>query len=138
MSSSASARPAAASRSVARASVSTAPVAATDATASGTTVHFTQAARLLAREARARGLTAPGFRCPPRIVGVQRTLRRHPAGGVVIAVQVRGRPWVAVVADMIEGVVVANRLVPPVADRVRTELWQAIGLEWPTDLPKVA
>jgi hypothetical protein len=105
---------------------------------SGTTVHFTQAARLLAREARVRGLVAPGFRCPPRIVGVQRTLRRHPAGGVVIAVQVRGRPWAAVVADMIEGVVVANRLAPPVADRVRTELWQAIGLEWPADLAKVA
>lgn len=105
---------------------------------SGTTVHFTQAARLLAREARLRGLVAPGYRCPPRIVGVQRTLRRHPAGGVVIAVQVRGRPWAAVVADMIEGVVVANRLTPPVADRVRTELWQAIGLEWPADLAKVA
>ena len=71
------------------------------------------------------------------IVGVQRTLRRHPQGAVV-AVQVRGRPWAAVVADMIEGVVVANRLQPPAADRLRTELWSAIGLEWPADLGKVA
>jgi hypothetical protein len=31
-----------------------------------------------------------------------------------------------VIADMIEGVVVANHLRPPVADRVRTELWAAL------------
>jgi hypothetical protein len=40
---------------------------------------------------------------------------------------VKGRPLVAVVADMIEGVVVANRLVPPVADRLRRELWDVIS-----------
>jgi hypothetical protein len=104
---------------------------------SGSTVDFSQAARLLAREARRRGLVVPSFRCPPRVVGVQRTLRRH-SGGVVVAVQVRGRPWGAVVADMIEGVVVANQLGPPRADRLRTELWQAIGVEWPGDVGKVA
>ncbi|MFN8022245.1 MAG: hypothetical protein U0Q03_12020 [Acidimicrobiales bacterium] len=105
--------------------------------AAGSTVHFLQAARLLGREARRRQLVAPGFRCPPRIVGVQRTIRWH-AQGAVVAVQVRGRPWAAVVSDMIEGVVVANRLQPPAADRLRTELWEAVGLEWPTDLGKVA
>ncbi len=68
---------------------------------------------------------------------MQRTLRRH-ASGAVVAVQVRGRPWGAVVSDMIEGVVVANRLVSPAADRLRTELWEAIGLEWPADLTRVA
>jgi hypothetical protein len=103
----------------------------------GTTVHFSQAARLLSREARRRGLVAPSFRCPPRVVGVQRTLRRH-SSGAVIAVQVRDRPWPAVVADMIEGVVVANRLAPPAADRLRSELWEAIGIEWPSDLSRVA
>ena len=72
------------------------------------------------------GWSRPSFRCPPRVVGVQRTLRRH-AGGAVVAVQVRGRPWAAVLADMIEGVVVVNRLAPPAADRSRTELWEAIG-----------
>lgn len=43
-----------------------------------------------------------------------------------VAVAVRGRPWAAVVADMIEGVVVANRLTAPLADRLRTELWAAV------------
>ncbi len=110
----------------------------TSSTTSGTAVHFSQAARLLAREARRRGLVAPGFRCPPRVVGVHRTLRRHPDGAAVVAVQVRNRPWAAVVADMIEGVVVANRLAPPDADRIRTEMWEAIGVEWPTDIGRVA
>ena len=44
-----------------------------------------------------------------------------------VAVRVKGRPLVAVVADMIEGVVVANRLHPPVADRLRRELWDVVS-----------
>jgi hypothetical protein len=75
----------------------------------------------------------PGFRCPPRVVGVHRTLRRQP-NGVVVAVQVRGRPWFVVVADMIEGVVVANGLRPPAADLLRTELWCALTAELPESL----
>jgi hypothetical protein len=90
------------------------------------TLRFADVARTLGREARRRGLVAPSFRCPPRIVGVDRSLRRY-ANGVVVAVQVKGRPWPAVVGDMIEGVVVANRLQPPHADRLRTELWDAVA-----------
>jgi hypothetical protein len=95
-------------------------------------LEFAHAARLLGREARRRGLVAPSYRCPPRIVGVQRSLRRHPKGGAVVAVQIKGRPWLAVLGDMIEGVVVANDLRPPHADRLRTELWQAVGAQAPT------
>ena len=111
----------------------------TSPTSSGTAVEFAQAARILARQARSRGLTVPGFRSPPKIVGAQRTLRRYP-GGVVVAVQVRGRPWFAVVADMIEGVVAANALQPPDAHRLRTDLWTALGYELPghTTSAKVA
>ena len=83
---------------------------------------FAAAARLIAVEAQRYGLVAPSFRSPPRIVAVDRTVRRHEHGGVV-AVVVRNRPFVAVVADMIEGVVVVNRLVAPEADQVRTGLW---------------
>lgn len=104
---------------------------------SGSTVEFSQAARLLGREARRRSLVVPSYRCPPRVVGVHRTVRRH-ANGVVVAVQLRNRPWPAVVADMIEGVVVANQLRPPQADRLRTDLWEAIGHEWPLVTSKVA
>lgn len=83
---------------------------------------FAAAARLIAVEAQRYGLVAPSFRSPPRVVGVDRTVRRHEHGGVV-AVVVRHRPFVAVIADMIEGVVVVNRLVAPEADQVRTGLW---------------
>ena len=95
---------------------------------------FAHAARVLGREARRRGLVAPSYRCPPRIVGVQRSLRRFPKGGATVAVQLKGRPWLAVLGDMIEGVVVANGLLPPHADRLRNELWQAVGAQ-PSQVP---
>lgn len=84
---------------------------------------FAHAARTLAHEARRRGLIGPSFRCPPRVLGAERTLRRRP-GGMVVAVRVKGRPWPAVLGDMIEGVVVANDLPTPAATRLRTELWE--------------
>ena len=86
---------------------------------------FAHVAKALGRAARQHGLVAPSFRSPPRIVGVDRSLRRY-AGGAAVAVQLKGRPWSAVVGDMIEGVVVANRLAPPQSDRVRTDLWAVV------------
>jgi hypothetical protein len=91
-----------------------------------TTVEFASAARALTREARRRGLVGPSFRCPPRLVGVDRSIRRRPDGAVV-SIRLKGRPRTAVIADMIEGVVVANALRPPQSDRLRTELWTAIS-----------
>ncbi len=93
-------------------------------------VDFAQVARVLAHEVRRLGLTPPGFRTPPRLAGVDRTLRRH-AGGSTVAVRLRDRPWPAVVGDMIEGIVVANGLKPPDADRLRTHLWHAAGFAGP-------
>ena len=98
--------------------------------ASANTVDFAAAARTLSREARRRGLVGPSFRCPPRLVGVDRTLRRQ-GDAVTVSVRLRGRPWVAVLADMIEGVVVANRLQPPHADRLRSDLWSVVGVVEP-------
>ena len=88
-------------------------------------IDFAEAARLLGRAARRRGLVAPGFRSPPRVVGADRTIRRR-GGAAVVSVRVRDRPVPAVLADMIEGIVVANDLVTPDADRVRSELWGVI------------
>jgi hypothetical protein len=98
---------------------------------SASTVEFASAARTLAREARRQGLIGPSYRCPPRLVGVDRSLRRQ-GDTVTVSVRLRGRPWAAVLADMIEGVVAANRLQPPHADRVRSELWSLCGVEVPT------
>ena len=101
------------------------------------TVEFTRAARTLTRAARRVGLDAPSFRSPPGIVGSSRTIRRR-SGGAVVAVRLRGRPLVAVLADMIEGVVVANRLTAPQADLARAELWDALGFTEAAESPPIA
>ena len=90
-----------------------------------TTVQFAHAARALALELRARRLIVPGFRSPPRLAGADRTLRRRGTGASV-AIRVRGRPWPAVLADMIDGVVATNGLVGVEADALRNALWQAV------------
>jgi hypothetical protein len=87
-----------------------------------TVVEFSAAARRLADETRRRGLVVPGFRSPPRLAGVSRSLRRVPDGAPVIAVQRRGRRGTDVVGDMIDGVVVANNLTGPAADQLRADL----------------
>ena len=92
----------------------------------GTTT-FTEAALVLAQRTLDLGLAAPGFRSPPRIVGVDRTVRRPRTGtGGVVAVRIADRPMTAVIGDMIEGVIVVNKLAPPDADRVRTLLWRSM------------
>ena len=101
------------------------------------TVEFASAARSLAREARRRGLVGPSFRCPPRLVGIDRSIRRH-EDGVVISVRLRGRPWVAVLADMIEGVVAANQIPAQKAFRLRAELWEALGFQASSPRTQVA
>lgn len=91
-----------------------------------TAVYFAATARLLTGEARRLGLEAPGFRSPPRLAGVDRSLRRRQGTSATVAVRLAGRPRPAVVADMIEGVVAANSLVGPAADRCRAALWNVV------------
>ena len=88
-------------------------------------VRFAEAARGLGQAARLRGLEVPTFRSPPGLVGVQRTIRRR-GTSTTVSVVVRDRPWAAVVADMVEGIVVANRLESIRADTVRAALWLAV------------
>jgi hypothetical protein len=90
-----------------------------------TLADFAQAARTLARAARQREHAVPTFRCPPTLP-VDRSIRRT-RNGAVVAVRVKGRPFVAVAADMIEGIIVTNRLSGPDALRVRGALWAALG-----------
>jgi hypothetical protein len=83
---------------------------------------FSAAAQRLADETRRHGLVVPGFRSPPRLAGVARSLRRVPGGAPVVAVQRRGRPSADVIGDMIDGIVVANRLQGEAAAQVRADL----------------
>ncbi len=91
-------------------------------------LRFADAARVLSAAAAGLGLAAPTFRSPPRRPGAVRTIRRlvRGDGDAVIAVVVRERPFPDVVADMVEGVVVANRLTGAEAVRVRTALTSAL------------
>lgn len=94
---------------------------------SSATTKFTAAARVLAQRASELDLVVPGFRSPPRIVGVNRSIRRARDGqGGVVAVRIADRPFTAAVGDMIEGVLCINRLEPAEADRIRTQLWRTM------------
>ena len=44
----------------------------------------------------------------------------------MVSVQLRGRQWVEVLADMIEGILVANDLPPAKAQMLRNALWLAV------------
>lgn len=90
-----------------------------------TSVRFAGAARDLGRAARLRDLVAPSFKSPPRLDGYSRTIRRRAAGNTV-SIVLRDRPWPAVIADMIEGIVVSNSLTGARADQIRAALWLAV------------
>ena len=52
----------------------------------GPVMRFADAAKRLGAATRAAGLTVPAFRCPPRVPGARRTVRRYPGGAVVSVV----------------------------------------------------
>jgi hypothetical protein len=99
-------------------------------------LRFADAAKRLGAATRAASLVVPAFRCPPRVAGARRTVRRYP-GGAVVSVLIRERPWEEVAGDMVEGVLVVNRLEGEAALRVRTALLECLGAVT-TDLPPAA
>jgi hypothetical protein len=89
-------------------------------------LRFAWAARRLGAEARQLHLETPSFRSPPRLPGAERTLRRRPDGGFVVAVRVRSRPFAVVAADMVDGVLAANGGVMGQARRHRAHLLRCL------------
>ncbi len=72
---------------------------------------FAGAARRISAEARRLGLAEPvAYRSPPRRQDVNRSIRRLRSGGAVVAIRIRDRSWDDVVADMVEGALMANGL----------------------------
>ena len=86
-------------------------------------VRFAAFARELSEQARRAGVAAPGFRSPPRSPGVRRSIRRESDGSATVSVALRGRPAVAVVGDMIDGVIVAAEATGVEAAALRDRLW---------------
>ena len=91
-----------------------------------TSLEFSHTARSVADAARRAGWQVPSFRSPPRLAGARRTMRRRADGSLVVAVRIFDRPWPAVVADLVEGVVVANDLAGAEAQRCRDVLWAVV------------
>lgn len=104
-----------------------------------TAVEFANTARMLGDAARRHGCTVPSFRSPPKVPGRMRTVRRHGDTSVTVSLVVRGRPWSSVMADMIEGFVVANQLGGAEAEQLRDLLWRVVAVdEEPVRLRPVA
>jgi hypothetical protein len=101
----------------------------------GPVLRFADTARRLGAAARAAGLVVPAFRCPPRVPGARRTVRRCP-GGSVVSVVLKDRALDDVAADMVEGVLVVNELKGEAADRFRSALRRAAGV--PSDDARMA
>ena len=91
-------------------------------------VRFAATAHTLAEPGPRRGLGGPGLPQPTPVGGrPPHGAPASPAGQATVAVLLRDRPWEAVLADMIEGMVVANALRGPEADHCRDTLWRAVA-----------
>jgi len=88
-------------------------------------MRFADVARRLGAATHDAGLAVPAFRCPPRVPGADRTIRRYP-GGAVVSVKLRDRPFADVVTDMVDGVLAANRVPEADAQRLRAVLNDAL------------
>lgn len=103
-----------------------------------TSLAFARSARTVAEASRSCGLVAPTFRSPPREPNRDRTIRWRLDGSAAVAVRLEGRPLVAVQADLIEGVLAANRLRGPEAETPRRVLWTALVEQGETSEGSVA
>jgi hypothetical protein len=68
----------------------------------------------------------PSFSSPPRLAGARRTIRRMQGGGLMISVSVRDRSVDDVLADLVDGVVLANGLRGREAEGWRLALRSAV------------
>lgn len=96
---------------------------------------FAECVRTVTTVARRRRLDTPAFRSPPRLAGLDRTLRRRPDGTAVVSVRLADRPFAAVQGDVIEGIVAANGLDGVPADRFRRAAWVALDGRSPSRGP---
>jgi hypothetical protein len=96
-------------------------------------IRFAEVVRSVTAVARQRGLQVPVFRSPPRLAEVDRTIRRRADGQAVVAIRLTDRPFAAVQADVIAGVVAVNGLEGTEAGRFRRAAWMALD-DRPIDL----
>lgn len=88
-------------------------------------IFFGEVVNALSSQARRHGLSVPVFRSPPRIIGVTRTIYNSGEDKTVVAIATRQRANVAVVSDVIEGILESNSLDLIERMRSRELLWEA-------------
>ncbi|MFM7508969.1 MAG: hypothetical protein ACKO5A_05420 [Actinomycetota bacterium] len=87
---------------------------------------FAAAVRVVLEVARRRRLTVPVFRSPPGLPEVDRSIRRT-AAATVVSIRLGDRPVASIHADVVDGVIVANRLSGRDAAGFRRAAWAALG-----------
>ena len=101
-------------------------------------VGFAAVARRLGDTSRSHGHSVPAFRSPPRSPELNRSIRRERDGSATISVRLRHRPGVAVIADMVEGLVKVAEVDGPAEAKLRDDAWRSIsGLFESNPNPKV-
>ena len=93
---------------------------------SAPSVRFAIVAKTITQVVASYGCEVPGFKSPPRSSDADRTVRRQSCGSIV-AVRIKDRPFEAVIADMIEGVVLCNDMSTEKAGKLRNLLWGAVA-----------
>lgn len=89
-------------------------------------VNFVSVVRTLGRIANQREFISPSFRCPPPSAKFQRSMRNLGEGEITISIVIRERPWLAVLADIVEGFVIANKSLERESE-LRNLLWDSIA-----------
>ena len=97
----------------------------TKSMAESVSIQFSRTIRTLGRIANQLGYVTPQFRCPPPSAQYQRSIRRN-KDDLSISIVIRGRPWLAVLADIVEGFVIANAKSGQDSE-IRNILWDTIG-----------
>ena len=103
---------------------------------SAPSVRFSMIAKAFGQLATRAGFVVPGFRSPPRSRDTDRSIRKDSSGSVV-AVRIKDRPFEAVIADMIEGVIVCNGLPATRSGALRDLLWRSAIEAGPSVAPEL-
>ena len=102
------------------------PIMDNETMAESISIQFSIAVRTLGRIADRLGYRIPQFRCPPPSAKYQRSVRKTGDENLSISIVIRGRPWLAILADIVEGFVIANTQSGQDSE-IRNILWDCIS-----------
>ena len=102
------------------------PIMDNENMAESISIQVTKADRTLGRIADQLGYRIPPFRCPPPSAKYQRSVRKTGEENLSISIVIRGRPWLAILADIVEWFVIAKTQSWQDSE-IRNILWNCIS-----------